>query len=37
MPAQVGNITFDCDGVRLVATFWSAALGRSLAGKSFTG
>jgi Glyoxalase-like domain len=35
MPARVGNITFDCDDVRKIAAFWSAALGRPLdAGSS---
>jgi predicted enzyme related to lactoylglutathione lyase len=30
MTARVGNITFDCDDVLKVATFWSAVLGRPL-------
>jgi len=35
MPLRLGNITFDCDDVLKVASFWSAALGRPLdAGSS---
>lgn len=35
MAAKLGNITFDCDDVLKVASFWSAALGRPLdAGSS---
>jgi hypothetical protein len=30
MTARIGNITFDCDDVMKIATFWSAALGRPL-------
>lgn len=30
MVLRLGNITFDCDDVLEVATFWSAALGRPL-------
>jgi hypothetical protein len=30
MNAKLGNITFDCNDVLLVATFWSALLGRPL-------
>ncbi len=30
MVLRVGNITFDCDDVLRVASFWSAALGRPL-------
>ncbi len=30
MTVRVGNITFDCDDVLKVATFWSAALERPL-------
>ena len=30
MPLRLGNITFDCDDVLVVATFWSTALGRPL-------
>jgi hypothetical protein len=30
MTARLGNITFDCDDVMKVATFWSTALGRPL-------
>jgi len=31
---RLGNISFDCDDVMKVATFWSAALGRPLDGWS---
>jgi hypothetical protein len=35
MPARLGNITFDCDDVLKVATFWSGVLGRTMdAGSS---
>ena len=35
MPARVGNITFDCNDVLMMVTFWSAVLGRPLdAGSS---
>jgi hypothetical protein len=27
---KLGNVSFDCDDVMKVATFWSAALGRPL-------
>jgi hypothetical protein len=30
MTARVGNITFDCDDVLKMATFWSAVLGRPI-------
>jgi Glyoxalase-like domain len=30
MTARIGNITFDCDDVLKMATFWSAVLGRPL-------
>ena len=30
MTARIGNITFDCDDVLKIATFWSAVLGRPL-------
>jgi hypothetical protein len=30
MTARLGNITFDCDDVLKIATFWSAVLGRPL-------
>jgi hypothetical protein len=30
MPARTGNITFDCDDVLKLATFWSAVLDRPL-------
>jgi hypothetical protein len=30
MKARIGNITFDCDDVLKMATFWSAVLGRPL-------
>jgi len=30
MAARIGNITFDCDDVLKVASFWSAALGHPL-------
>ena len=30
MVLRLGNVTFDCDDVMRVATFWSAALGRPL-------
>lgn len=30
MPARIGNVTFDCDDALLVASFWSAVLGRPL-------
>jgi predicted enzyme related to lactoylglutathione lyase len=30
MTTRIGNITFDCDDVLKVATFWSAVLGRPL-------
>jgi hypothetical protein len=29
-PVKLGNITFDCDDVFTVSTFWAAALGRPL-------
>jgi hypothetical protein len=34
MPLRPGNITFDCDDVLKVASFWSAALGRPLDPRS---
>jgi predicted enzyme related to lactoylglutathione lyase len=34
MPARLGNITFDCDDVLRVATFWSALLERPLDRRS---
>ena len=34
MVLRVGNITFDCDDVLRVASFWSAALGRPLDERS---
>jgi predicted enzyme related to lactoylglutathione lyase len=37
MPAEIANISIDCDDVMRVATFWSAALGRPLDGWSGPG
>ena len=34
MVLRIGNITFDCDDVLKVASFWSAALGRPLDKRS---
>jgi predicted enzyme related to lactoylglutathione lyase len=34
MVARLGNITFDCDDVLRVASFWSAVLGRPLDERS---
>jgi predicted enzyme related to lactoylglutathione lyase len=30
MPAEIANVSIDCDDVLKVASFWSAALGRAL-------
>ena len=37
MPARIGNITFDCDDVLKVATFWSAVLSRPVDSGSSEG
>jgi hypothetical protein len=34
MTARIGNITFDCDDVLKIATFWSAVLGSRVLHRS---
>jgi hypothetical protein len=33
MPAEIANVSIDCNDVPKVASFWSAALGRALDNK----